>query len=244
MFVFYGSRHYGSLWKVGDQRLVTKFFHVYWLPLIPTGSEFILEQGGDSYRRIPVSLSGRSILLGYMRVHGFVATVITFFMALAAWDAGNYWFAGVPVLAAVLWGLTMFKWGNLSVGEQAQCSLLQLVTGIGLFPKRMPNDMVQEIWQSMAEDLVKHGIEVDPTAWMRRTPKRDEPGLPLLYAFAMYADALEPDGQWHDVAEKFWSVLENMTIEELGVSMETFRDAADELQEQVLAESTAGGVEG
>jgi hypothetical protein len=76
MVVVYGTRFYGKVAACGSSFIATRFFHIYYLPLIPVGSHLVIEENGDgSYRGLPHPFSLKSMFAGYMRVWGPFATV-------------------------------------------------------------------------------------------------------------------------------------------------------------------------
>jgi len=83
MFVMFGTRSCGKVDRVpGFAYVVTHFFHINYLPLIPTKSWIVLEgtEDGDGFRGVDAGFSGKSILAGYIRtwagLGGLIATAI------------------------------------------------------------------------------------------------------------------------------------------------------------------------
>lgn len=69
MFIVYGTRFYGAVDKMSDgMYVVTRFFHVLWIPLIPTGSYLVTSEIEDGIRGHRIPLSCKSILAAYMRI--------------------------------------------------------------------------------------------------------------------------------------------------------------------------------
>ena len=75
MIIVWGSGLYGDVDAVpGIGHVETKFGHVYYLPLIPTGSHFVFEKTADGWRGVPIEMSFKSILVAWLRtVLGFIA---------------------------------------------------------------------------------------------------------------------------------------------------------------------------
>lgn len=68
--IIYGTRLFGKCDEIpGAGHVATQFFHVYFLPLIPMGSHFVIEgsKSGSQYKAIPLSLSWRSIGFAWLR---------------------------------------------------------------------------------------------------------------------------------------------------------------------------------
>src|SRR4051812_36121775 len=73
MYIVWGSKLMGKCDVVpGLFHVATKFGHVYYLPLIPTGSFAVLAQDGTSFRGVPVSMSFKSIMLAWARAITFL----------------------------------------------------------------------------------------------------------------------------------------------------------------------------
>lgn len=69
MFIVWGTTHAGKTDEVpGLFHVVTQFGHVYYLPLIPTGSYVVLEKIQDGgFNGAPISLSFKSWLIAWLR---------------------------------------------------------------------------------------------------------------------------------------------------------------------------------
>ena len=105
MIVIYGTRFYGEVDNLGGQRQLTKFFHIYWVPLVPVGTLWVTRDLEDGYGGHAVAMSGRSVLAGYARVWGPVA-------AIGAMIAGS---VGGLVAAGALVALSAWTWSWRSV---------------------------------------------------------------------------------------------------------------------------------
>jgi hypothetical protein len=76
MFVIYGTRLMGKVDHVENLGYVsTQFFHLNFVPLIPTGSYLILAENGDDFRGVSLPLSFKSILVAWLRAGSFLAFV-------------------------------------------------------------------------------------------------------------------------------------------------------------------------
>jgi hypothetical protein len=76
MFVIYGTRLMGKVDNVENLGYVsTQFFHLNFIPLIPTGSYLILAENGDDFRGVSIPLSFKSILVAWLRVGSFLAFI-------------------------------------------------------------------------------------------------------------------------------------------------------------------------
>ena len=62
MIIVWGSGLYGDVDAVpGIGRVKTNFGHLYYIPLIPTGSHFIFEESSNGWQGVPIRLSVKSI---------------------------------------------------------------------------------------------------------------------------------------------------------------------------------------
>jgi hypothetical protein len=75
MIIVWGSGLYGNVDAVpGIGQVKTNFGHLYYIPLIPTGSHFIFEESSSGWRGVPIGLSIKSIFTAWLRVVlGFLA---------------------------------------------------------------------------------------------------------------------------------------------------------------------------
>jgi len=105
MIVIYGTHFYGEVDSHGGQRQLTRFFHIYYVPLVPVGTTWVTQDLESGHSGHAVQMSGRSVLAGYARVWGPVA-------AVGAMVTGS---AGGLVAAAALVALSAWTWTWRSV---------------------------------------------------------------------------------------------------------------------------------
>ena len=85
MSLHFGTKLMGKVDEVPRMGYVsTQFFHVNYLPLIPTGSYFVLEENGDNFRGVTVPLSFKSILVAWMRAILFIGFIVGVIFAIIA----------------------------------------------------------------------------------------------------------------------------------------------------------------
>lgn len=95
MVVFYGIRNAGKVDQREGQYALTRFAHIYWLPLFPISSVWVVRDGMGH----DMKMSGKSVLAGYARSWAFVFGPLGIFagggalmtlavasVALAAWS--------------------------------------------------------------------------------------------------------------------------------------------------------------
>ena len=72
MIVIHGSRLYGKVDRVpGLFHVATRFFHIYYIPLIPLGSTVVVAETKEGWKGIKVGLSLKSILITWGRIIGW-----------------------------------------------------------------------------------------------------------------------------------------------------------------------------
>ena len=110
MILVWGSRLYGRTDEIPKLGYVaTNFGHMWYIPLIPTQTSFIIHQSSEGWQGVPIRMSGKSILLAWMRCGLVVAICISSIVAMSAFmDARPSWtLAGgsitVTVLCAAAW---------------------------------------------------------------------------------------------------------------------------------------------
>lgn len=162
MIVIYGTRFYGTVKAHGGQHQLTKFFHVYYLPIVPVGTIWVTREDDGHYRGHDVRMSGKSVVAGYARVWGPLAVV----GAIAAGGAAGI--AAAAGLAAVsAWSWT---WRSLrSERERRRSDFHLLAFGTRCDPLDMEpalagqlQDHVRAQWAEVAggaspEDIARLG---------------------------------------------------------------------------------------
>jgi hypothetical protein len=147
MIIVYGHRMYGRIDQCGTSFVGTQFVHIWYLPLIPTGSSLVLASNPDgSYRGIPVGISGRSVLAGYSRVWGPIALIAAIVSLVAnLGDAADLVEGIVTVVVcglgvALALGACVLGWGiigRLSREEKQRRTVYAHYTGYYVDPADM-----------------------------------------------------------------------------------------------------------
>lgn len=107
MIIFYGTRLYGKVDQIDDTgiHVATKFFHIWFVPLIPLGSTLVIKKTDDGWNGLPVPFSFKSLLAAWGRllcipgvIVGFGACVddealigVPIIIASIAFFIGSYW---------------------------------------------------------------------------------------------------------------------------------------------------------
>lgn len=152
MIVVYGTRFYGTVEQCGEARIATRFFHLYYMPLIPLGTTLITQESSDgSYRGIPLGIELRSMLTAYARAWLPLAAFGFGIAAMAAWDEAAITGYGGPIsttlialLAAAVSILAWVRVGRLDLDARAQRLLYRQFTGVAVDPARL-GDVRKEV---------------------------------------------------------------------------------------------------
>jgi hypothetical protein len=159
--IIYGVRPYGTVDAYGGEHAETSFFHIYFVPLIPTGSHWITGRSADGSTGYTIDMYGKSVVAGYARVWGPIAAIGTFVAGLG----GNLPLLAISALAIALtaWSWT---WRNLR-GEAAQrrsdFNLVAFETRCE--PRHMPAELrtafkqsLDASWDALKPDLTPNDI--------------------------------------------------------------------------------------
>ena len=137
MIIIWGSRMCGVVDQVPHIcHVATRFGHVYYIPLIPTQSYIVLEQQGDSFYGKAIGLSGKSVLVAWLRaalVVGALVAAVATIVAVARHDPllAAAWAILVVVLAAAYFVTT--RWRALTHASYERA--VQLGEMVGLSPE-------------------------------------------------------------------------------------------------------------
>ena len=76
MYYVFGHRLYGKVDAIpGVGHVATKFFHIDYLPLVPTESWLVTQQSGKSWRGVKIPLSAKSVFVGWARAIAVLAGI-------------------------------------------------------------------------------------------------------------------------------------------------------------------------
>lgn len=135
MFVVWGTRNAGKVDQRDGQYALTRFGHVYWLPLFPTSAIWVTHDGLGH----PMKLSGKSVLAGYARTWSIVLAI-----AGVGGVGGTLGFAAA--IAAVAIGALSMSWTSvMSDSSKRRSDLNQLAFGTRCEPKLLPAPLVETL---------------------------------------------------------------------------------------------------
>jgi len=123
MVIVWGTINAGKVDQCpgGMFHVMTQFGHVYYLPLIPTGSFLVLEKNADGFRGLPIPMSFKSILTAWLRAGSIVAIIASLVMTMIFLaDVKATPFAWVlPILVCIGAFITIFLTYKLKFFTQA-----------------------------------------------------------------------------------------------------------------------------
>lgn len=101
MILIWGKGLYGKVDEVpGLFYVATQFGHLWYIPLVPTGSYLVLGKDGERWQGVKVSFSFKSFAIAWLRALGILAVLVCGLMtAILATD--NQPFAVPLIVAAV-----------------------------------------------------------------------------------------------------------------------------------------------
>jgi len=121
--IVWGTRLFGGVDKVpGICHVATKFFHIWYVPLVPLASWIVLagSQTDKGWRGVEIPMSGKSVLAGYLRAATIVAALISVIQAITAHqrDAGSMLPSVLIFLGAA--AMNLFMWRGRASLERAR----------------------------------------------------------------------------------------------------------------------------
>jgi hypothetical protein len=190
MIVIYGTRFYGKVDNHDGQHQLTRFFHIYYVPLVPVSTMWVTRTTGQGYSGHDVKMSLRSVVAGYARVWGPVAAV----GALATGSvAGAAVAVGAGALAAWSW-----TWRSLrGAREQRRSDFHLLAFGTRCDPIKMSEPLASNLQAAIARRWaeVSEGSSPEDVARLGATSPAQ---AVLAYASLRLAARLAPGAHAHE----------------------------------------------
>jgi hypothetical protein len=103
--IIYGVRDYGRVDAHAGEHAQTKFFHIWFAPIVPVGSWWVTPTGGHS-----IKPSLKSIAAAYLRIWGVIATIGLLSAGLQQLGAKSLAGTGMLIAAACIGALTAWSW--------------------------------------------------------------------------------------------------------------------------------------
>jgi len=110
MIIVWGTTHAGKVDEVpgGMFHVVTRFGHLYYVPLIPTGTYLVLEKMADGgFHGTQIPFSFKSLLTGWLRAFSIVALIVAgIVLAITVADNKSMPLAWIAPLAVTMLAAT------------------------------------------------------------------------------------------------------------------------------------------
>jgi len=104
--IIYGVRSYGRVDAHEGEYAETRFFHIWFAPIVPVGSQWISPMGGSH----SIKPNVKSIAAAYLRIWGAVAAVGLFTAGMQQLGVKSLAATGMLVTAACLGALSIWSW--------------------------------------------------------------------------------------------------------------------------------------
>ncbi len=156
MIIIFGRRSYGRVDAHGSEYAQTTFAHIYYVPLIPTGSFWVTSEVGNQRTGFSIPLHGKSVAAAYLRVWAPIAAIATLSAAPLV--------AGVPIALALL-GLSAWAWSWRSVrGELAvrRSDFNRLAYGMRCEPSAMSPEVRAQVGANLRARWDRSGAQRSP----------------------------------------------------------------------------------
>jgi hypothetical protein len=137
MVIIWGTTHAGKVDEVpGMFHVVTQFGHLYYIPLIPTGSYIVLDKNSDGgFRGVSIPISFKSWLVAWLRAACVVGTIaMTILTAVMLADVQRHPFnwIGPLFLDAVLITLLVLSYKLKFIKQASYERAIDLARRVGL----------------------------------------------------------------------------------------------------------------
>jgi hypothetical protein len=193
----------GEIDRVDTHFVATKFAAL----VLPTGTQLVtsmdISRSGNvttmRWTGVPLRLSGKSILLAYLRVWPW-------FLGLA-WPFLTHYGENVNAIPSSVY-YTSLGWfalallalvpGRLGDGEKRRLRALRGVTQMAVDPKRLTSFGRESLRLDLEPQLSEAKLPMEPRAAMLSARNAPLEVLPLLHAYACASDGAE----WREVAEE------------------------------------------
>jgi len=192
MVIVWGQRMYGRIDKLAGSYVGTRFFHIYYLPLIPLSSWLVLEeQGQGSFVGTQVPLQLRSVLAAWLRIFGTLYFVVCMAALLSSPVELSTTHLTSFLQIGLVGALTAFAWlrlGRLSALERA--ARVAYADHVGRFVDPALLEQRAGIKAQAIEQLDKHLArhatatyrEAPQAQWKEIATRPDMRDVPLLVA--------------------------------------------------------------
>src|SRR5262245_51790070 len=147
--IIFGTRMFGKCDQVGNLFYIrTRFFHVWFIPLIPVQSYIVLAGSEDfsGFKGIPTSMSLKSVLFGWLRGGLTIAAIAGIFLATLAGfayaenhDADHL--IDLVFFAVVAAGSIFLYWLSVRFAKASYQRALELADQLGV-----SHELIEEVY--------------------------------------------------------------------------------------------------
>jgi len=190
MVIVWGQRMYGRIDKIAGSFVATRFFHIYYVPLIPLSSWLVLEDHGEgNFLGTQVPLQLRSVMAAWLRVFGtlyFIACAVALLSSpieLATTHLISFLQIGaVAALTAYAW----LKLGKLTALERAARAAYAEHTGRFVDPALLEQrsavkaHAIEQLDRHLARHATATYREAPQAQWKEIATRPDMRDVPLL----------------------------------------------------------------
>jgi len=166
MLLVWGRKFAGHAAGVHGHYAATKFFHIYWLPIIPLGFVWVTGHDDDMIQGHPIRPCWRSVVSGYLRAYGLFFGGGNLVIGLAL---GN-WLEALGGAGGLLVVIASYLWRHAPRSELRERELFEAAVGTYCDPELLTADMVRAlrarldaVWQQKwpldsPQDLARRGV--------------------------------------------------------------------------------------
>ena len=172
MVIVWGSKLMGKVDVVpGLFHVATKFGHLWYLPLIPTGTFVVLSESGDAFQGVQISTSLKSIAFAWLRAFMLIQVVAALlWVVMMAAEGKRGEGVGPTVYAAVVCVLGWFVTWSKTCTQASAKRAAQLADQIGLSDAGVEHLLKVYGGGGQGFDVVQPPTPVTPAAPARRAP--------------------------------------------------------------------------
>lgn len=118
--------------------VATRFFHLYWIPLIPVGTFLVTAEKDDDFTGFPLPLNAKSIVVGYLRTIGWVGLAAAVVAAFMAVGEKQHQLAGLAVAGGAIAAALLLALYRLAIFTHATYErAIELGRHVGLPPDQL-----------------------------------------------------------------------------------------------------------
>jgi hypothetical protein len=143
MYIVFGTQLYGKVDHVpGLFYVSTRFAHLNYVPLAPTASYLIMDgtESGGNFRGVKIGLSGKSVILAYLRATMFVGGLVLAGFGIAEVNSDPPLGAMLIVLGLLMIPLFVFSYRLTRPGATRA---LRLAQNAGIAPEVVAKHFVK-----------------------------------------------------------------------------------------------------